>query len=61
MSLRIWLSATVLATGLPGLAGAADTAKSAVYSFGTLKAPTVEAARAQAQTWLASGRCSQGS
>jgi len=56
VSLRIRLSASVLAavvaTGLPGSAGAADQQPSAVYSFGTLKTPTVEAARAQAQSWL---------
>ena len=51
----MWLSASVLAVGvaagLPGVAGA-DDSKPAVYSFGTLKTPTVEAARAQAQAWL---------
>jgi tetratricopeptide (TPR) repeat protein len=56
VSLRIWLSASVLAAsvaaGLPGVAGAADQKQPAVYTFGTLKTPTVEAARGQAQTWL---------
>jgi hypothetical protein len=40
-----------VAAGLPGVAGAAES-KSAVYTFGTLKAPTAEAVRAQAQAWL---------
>jgi len=55
VSLRIWLSASVLAAGvaagLPGVAGAAES-KSAVYTFGTLKAPTAEAVRDQARAWL---------
>jgi hypothetical protein len=41
-----------VAAGLPGAAGAADQKQPAVYTFGTLKTPTVEAARAQAQAWL---------
>ena len=55
MSLRMWLSASVLAVGVAAglhpVAGA-DDSKPAVYSFGTLKTPAVEAARAQAQAWL---------
>jgi hypothetical protein len=39
------------AAGLSGAAAAAE-AKAAVYSFGTLKAPTAEEARAKAQAWL---------
>jgi len=57
VTLRTWLSAPVLAAvvaaGVSGPAGAAE-AKSAVYSFGTLKAPTADAARAQAEAWLQS-------
>jgi hypothetical protein len=56
VSLHIRLSASVLAAvvavGLPGVAGAADQKQPAVYTFGALKAPTVEAARAQALAWL---------
>jgi hypothetical protein len=60
VSLRTWLTAPVLTAlvtaGFPGPSGAAE-AKSAVYTFGSLKTPTVEAARAQAQAWLkASGK-----
>src|SRR5205823_6898926 len=44
--------AAVVATGLPGVAGAAGQQQPAVYTFGALKAPTVEAARAQALAWL---------
>ena len=55
MSLRTRLSAPVLgalvAAGLPGPVGAAE-AKSAVYTFGTLKTPTADAVRAQARAWL---------
>jgi tetratricopeptide (TPR) repeat protein len=57
VTLRTWLSAPVLAAvvaaGVSGPAGAAE-AKSAVYSFGTLKPPTADAARAQAEAWLTS-------
>ena len=49
--LRNWLSALVAAAILGSPAWAAES-KPAVYTFGTLKAPTVEAARAQAQAWL---------
>lgn len=55
VSLRIRLSAALMSAGvavvLCGPAGAADS-KPAVYTFGTLKAPSAEAARAQAQAWL---------
>ena len=49
--LRTWLSALVAAAILGSPAWAAESTP-AVYTFGTLKAPTVEAARAQAQAWL---------
>jgi len=64
VSLRTWLSASVLAAGvatcLPGVAGAADQKQPGVYTFGTLKTPTVEAARAQAQEWLAGVQVGNG-
>jgi hypothetical protein len=54
VSLRTWLSASVLAAGVAaGLCGPAAAADAkAVYSFGTLKAPTSEEARARATAWL---------
>jgi hypothetical protein len=52
VSVRTWLTASVLAAGWCSAAAAADATKPAVYSFGALKAPAPEAARAQAQAWL---------
>src|SRR5947199_224113 len=53
--LRTWLPALLMVAGVAVIlcspVGAAET-KPAVYTFGTLKAPTVDAARAQAQAWL---------
>lgn len=49
--LRTRLS-TLVATAILGSPAWAAESKPAVYTFGTLKAPTVEAARAQAQAWL---------
>ena len=52
VSLKTWLTAPVigafLTAGLPGYAGAAEAKAATVYTFGTLKTPTVESARAQA-------------
>jgi hypothetical protein len=57
VSLRTWLTAPALtalvAAGLTGPTRAAES-KSAVYTFGSLKTPTADAARAQAQDWLKS-------
>jgi hypothetical protein len=53
VSVRTWLSAPLVAVGLAAPAWAAE-AKSAVYSFGALKAPAADAARAQAEQWLES-------
>lgn len=52
MSVRTWLTASVLAAGWCSAAAAADASKPTVYSFGALKAPTVDTTRAQAQAWL---------
>ncbi len=58
MSLKTWLTAPALAAvvaAIPtGPARAAEAKAPAVYTFGTLKAPTADAARAQARDWLAS-------
>jgi hypothetical protein len=43
---------SVLAAGLPGTAGAAEAKAATVYTFGTLKTPSADAARAQARDWL---------
>jgi hypothetical protein len=55
VSLRTWLPGPLVAAGvaviLCGPTRAAES-KPAVYTFGTLKAPTADAARAQAQAWL---------
>jgi hypothetical protein len=56
VTLRTWLTAPVLggllAAGLTGPAAAAESKATTVYTFGTLKTPTAEAARAQARDWL---------
>jgi hypothetical protein len=56
VSLKTWLMVPVLGTlltaGLTGQAGAAEAKATTVYTFGTLKTPTVESARAQARDWL---------
>ena len=55
MSLRTWLTAPVLGALLwPArpAAGAAESKAATVYTFGTLKTPTVESARAKARDWL---------
>ena len=49
MRLRTWLPLVAVILGSP--AWAAES-KPAVYTFGTLKAPSVETARTQAQAWL---------
>jgi hypothetical protein len=53
---QIFMTSAVLATLFAGHARAddrpAETPKAGVYTFGTLKAPSVDAARTQAQTWL---------
>jgi hypothetical protein len=53
---KTWLTASVvgatLAAGIAGPSPAAESKGAAVYTFGTLKTPTVEAARAQARDWL---------
>jgi hypothetical protein len=58
VSLRTWLTAPALAAvaaaGLSGPARAAEAKAPTVYTFGTLKAPTADAARAQARDWLTS-------
>jgi hypothetical protein len=57
VSVRTWLTASALtalvAAGFAGPTRAAES-KSAVYTFGALKTPTVEAARDQARAWLKS-------
>jgi tetratricopeptide (TPR) repeat protein len=54
VSLKTWLMAPIfgalLLAGMSGQAGAAEAAT--VYTFGTLKTPTAEAARAQARDWM---------
>jgi hypothetical protein len=63
-TLRTWLTTPVLgaflAAGLTGTALAAESKPATVYSFGTLKTPTVDAARAQAQAWLAGVQVGNG-
>jgi hypothetical protein len=54
VNLRLWLTAPVLGAILMAGTARAAEAKAAVYTFGTLKTPTVEAARAQARDWLTS-------
>jgi hypothetical protein len=55
VSLKTWLMAPVfgglLIAGMSGQAGAAEAKAATVYTFGTLKTPTVEAAQAQARAW----------
>jgi hypothetical protein len=53
VSLKTWLTAPVFgALVIAGQAGAAEAKVATVYTFGTLKTPTVEATRAQAQAWI---------
>lgn len=51
MFLRATMAAGVLSLAL-GFAQAGDTKSTELYSFGSLKSASVEAARAQAQDWL---------
>jgi hypothetical protein len=64
VSVKTMLTAPVLgafmATGLTGAAHAAESKAATVYTFGTLKTPTVEAARAQARDWLMTSGQSAG-
>ncbi|HEX4592436.1 MAG TPA: hypothetical protein VH120_21075 [Gemmataceae bacterium] len=52
MSLRTWLTAPMVGALLSAGTATAAEAKAAVYTFGTLKTPTVEEARAKARDWL---------